>query len=90
MFGPTCRFYPSCSAYAITAVERHGVVRGSWLTVRRLLRCNPWNPGVSTTCRRRAERLPTMQRPRPIRSTGPDPYKEPDPWAFSATSATSS
>ncbi|MGQ0776622.1 MAG: membrane protein insertion efficiency factor YidD [Pseudonocardiales bacterium] len=42
---PTCRFYPSCSAYAIEALTVHGVLRGSWLTVRRLLRCAPWHPG---------------------------------------------
>ncbi len=45
MTGPSCRFYPSCSAYAVTAIERHGPFRGTWLTVRRLLRCHPWNPG---------------------------------------------
>ena len=45
LYGPTCRFYPSCSEYALIAVERHGVVRGGWLAVRRLLRCHPWNPG---------------------------------------------
>jgi putative membrane protein insertion efficiency factor len=45
LYGPTCRFYPSCSAYALTAVERHGVVRGGSLAVWRLLRCNPWNLG---------------------------------------------
>ncbi|AKT52611.1 hypothetical protein ADJ73_05245 [Arsenicicoccus sp. oral taxon 190] len=42
---PTCRFYPSCSAYAITAVSRFGPWRGTWLAVRRLGRCHPWNPG---------------------------------------------
>lgn len=42
---PTCRFYPSCSAYAVTAVRRHGAVRGGWLAVRRVARCHPWNPG---------------------------------------------
>jgi len=42
---PTCRFYPSCSAYAVTAIKRFGIVRGSWLAARRLLRCHPWNPG---------------------------------------------
>jgi len=41
----TCRFYPSCSAYALTAVQRFGVLRGSWLAARRLLHCHPWNPG---------------------------------------------
>jgi putative membrane protein insertion efficiency factor len=45
MYGQVCRFYPSCSAYALEAVERHGAVRGSWLAVRRLVRCHPWNPG---------------------------------------------
>lgn len=42
---PTCRFYPSCSAYAVIALERHGVIRGTRLAVWRILRCNPWNPG---------------------------------------------
>lgn len=42
---PTCRFEPSCSAYAVDALTRHGALRGTWLTVRRLLRCGPWHPG---------------------------------------------
>lgn len=42
---PRCRFYPSCSAYAVTALRRHGALRGSWLAARRLGRCHPWNPG---------------------------------------------
>lgn len=42
---PSCRFHPSCSAYAIVALQRHGPLLGSWLTVRRLLRCAPWHPG---------------------------------------------
>lgn len=42
---PSCRFTPSCSAYAHEALSRHGAVRGSWLAARRLARCHPWNPG---------------------------------------------
>lgn len=42
---PSCRFYPSCSAYAVEALTVHGAFRGSWLTLRRLLRCGPWHPG---------------------------------------------
>jgi putative membrane protein insertion efficiency factor len=42
---PSCRFTPSCSAYAVEALRVHGALRGSWLTLRRLLRCGPWHPG---------------------------------------------
>lgn len=45
MLGPTCRFYPSCSCYAEEALHQHGALRGSHLTVRRLLRCHPWHEG---------------------------------------------
>jgi uncharacterized protein len=45
MLGPTCRFYPSCSHYAEEALHQHGALRGSYLTVRRLLRCHPWHEG---------------------------------------------
>jgi len=42
---PRCRFAPSCSSYASEALHRHGVVRGGWMAVRRLLRCHPFHPG---------------------------------------------
>ena len=42
---PACRFYPSCSAYAETALVRHGAAKGTWLAVRRLSRCHPFHPG---------------------------------------------
>ena len=45
LLGPRCRFYPSCSQYALEAVTRYGALRGSWLALRRLLRCHPFNPG---------------------------------------------
>lgn len=40
--GHSCRFQPTCSVYALQALERHGGIRGGWLAVRRLARCNPW------------------------------------------------
>lgn len=45
LLGPHCRFYPTCSAYALDALRQHGALRGSWLTVRRLARCHPFHPG---------------------------------------------
>jgi putative membrane protein insertion efficiency factor len=45
LFAPHCRYYPTCSSYAVTAVARFGALRGGWLAVRRLGRCHPWHPG---------------------------------------------
>jgi putative membrane protein insertion efficiency factor len=45
LFGPRCRYYPTCSHYAVEAVERFGAVKGSFLAMSRLLRCNPLFPG---------------------------------------------
>ena len=42
---PRCRFYPTCSAYAVTALAEYGPGRGSWLALRRIIRCGPWHPG---------------------------------------------
>jgi uncharacterized protein len=42
---PSCRFYPSCSEYAVVAIRTHGVLRGSWLALTRLGRCHPFHPG---------------------------------------------
>jgi hypothetical protein len=61
LLGARCRYYPSCSAYAYTAIERHGLLRGGWLAAWRLLRCNPWTPGG-------VDHVP----PRAARTTGPD------------------
>ncbi len=45
LYGDVCRYYPSCSRYALTAYQEHGVVRGTWLTAARLIRCHPWAKG---------------------------------------------
>ncbi|ENO78352.1 membrane protein insertion efficiency factor YidD [Thauera sp. 63] len=45
MLGRNCRFYPTCSEYAIEAVQRHGALRGGWLAAKRVGRCHPFNPG---------------------------------------------
>jgi putative membrane protein insertion efficiency factor len=45
LLGRSCRFFPSCSEYAMEALERHGALRGSWLAARRVARCHPWHPG---------------------------------------------
>jgi len=45
LFPPSCRFQPTCSMYAIQAIERFGVFRGSWMATLRILRCHPFHPG---------------------------------------------
>lgn len=45
LFPPSCRFTPTCSNYALQAIERHGLLKGGWLALKRIGRCHPWNPG---------------------------------------------
>ncbi len=42
---PSCRFYPTCSTYALEALSKYGLFKGSWLSIKRILRCHPLNPG---------------------------------------------
>jgi putative membrane protein insertion efficiency factor len=58
LLGPNCRFHPTCSQYALTAIERHGAVRGSWLALRRVARCHPFHPGG-------IDEVPPTKRPAP-------------------------
>ena len=75
----SCRFYPSCSAYAVTALTRFGPFRGGWLAIRRLGRCHPWNPGgvdpVPKTWAERNDWKPEHFRPREVDT---DQHAEPD------------
>lgn len=43
--GPCCRFYPSCSEYSMEAISKYGMLKGIWLTVKRIVKCHPWHPG---------------------------------------------
>lgn len=45
LLGRHCRFYPNCSSYCYSTIEKHGVWKGSWRGLKRILKCNPWNPG---------------------------------------------
>ncbi len=45
LLGPNCRFYPTCSQYALEAYAKYGFIKGTLLTLRRILRCGPWHPG---------------------------------------------
>ena len=45
LLGPSCRFHPSCSYYAVQALKRHGLLIGGWLSIKRILKCHPLNPG---------------------------------------------
>lgn len=42
LFPPTCRYTPTCSAYAVDALKKHGPFKGGWLALRRIMRCHPW------------------------------------------------
>lgn len=45
LLGPSCRFLPTCSDYALQAIDKYGAGHGSWLALKRIARCHPWHPG---------------------------------------------
>lgn len=60
LIGPRCRFYPTCSTYAVEAIKLHGAIKGGWLAAKRIARCHPWNEGgedpVPPCCGHHAEK----------------------------------
>ena len=90
LLGPVCRFYPSCSRYGYEAIATHGAIYGSYLTLRRLLRCHPWNPGGIDTVPPRSARPwwapPLMRQVRQQARSGHDGDRSPDQPPEPATS----
>jgi putative membrane protein insertion efficiency factor len=74
LYGPVCRFFPSCSAYALEAVTVHGAVKGSWLAARRLVRCHPWNAGGVDHVPAGHREWPENQTPTIVVMNNPDKY----------------
>ncbi len=71
LYGNVCRYYPSCSAYALEAVTVHGAVRGAWLAVRRLAACHPWAAGGIDPVPARGERPVRPRGSAPVTPTVP-------------------
>jgi len=74
LYGQVCRFFPSCSAYALEAITVHGAVKGSWLAARRLLRCHPWNSGGVDHVPAGHREWPEGHTPRIVVLNNPDKY----------------
>ncbi|MGO4187728.1 membrane protein insertion efficiency factor YidD [Pseudarthrobacter sp. TAF60_1] len=74
LYGQVCRFFPSCSAYALEAITVHGAVKGTWLAVRRLARCHPWNAGGVDHVPAGHHHWPENRTPRIVVLNNPDKY----------------
>jgi putative membrane protein insertion efficiency factor len=74
LYGQVCRFFPSCSAYALEAITVHGAVKGSWLAAKRLVRCHPWNAGGVDHVPAGHRHWPENQTPTIVVLNNPDKY----------------
>jgi len=77
LFPPRCRFLPSCSDYAMQALERHGALAGGWLALRRFVRCHPFNPGGIDEVPERLEGRLGCLCHRPLSLRGGEPVESP-------------
>ena len=87
LYGPVCRFFPSCSAYALEAVTIHGAVKGSWLAARRLGRCHPWNAGGVDHVPAGSREWPAGRTPTIVVLNNPDIYLAAQPDGEGRTAA---
>lgn len=75
---PSCRFWPTCSAYALEALEVHGALKGSWLAAARVCRCHPWHEGGVDPVPPRSDSSSSSLIPAVARASGPAPSPRPD------------
>jgi uncharacterized protein len=87
LYGQVCRFFPSCSAYALEAITVHGAVKGSWLAARRLLRCHPWNAGGVDHVPAGHREWPAGRTPKIVVLNNPDKYLTAQPDGEGRTAA---